>query len=212
MRTFFVRRGRGQSRRVGLALACVLALAIPLAAFAGNNGSWPSGGQNISNTHGNADEVKLNPNNVKLLDVKWTAHLHGDVSAIPAVVDGAVYVPDWGGYLTKMDADTGAILWSKKIDSYEPAGVPPGAVSRASPAVVGNTVYLGDQNGGHLFAIRLQPPRHPRLDVRSEQHLLRVLDQREVSVGGAGSARPSVLHTKYSFEDESACYDGPKAG
>jgi polyvinyl alcohol dehydrogenase (cytochrome) len=30
-------------------------------------------------------------------------------------VGGAVYVPDWGGYLNKFDADTGAVLWSKPI-------------------------------------------------------------------------------------------------
>src|SRR5439155_946253 len=77
---------------------------------------------------------------------------HGDVSAIPAVADGAVYFPDWGGYLNKVDAATGAGIWSKKISDYD--GVP-GSVSRAAPAVVGNTVYLGDQNGGYVFAVNI---------------------------------------------------------
>jgi polyvinyl alcohol dehydrogenase (cytochrome) len=139
--------------RLGLAIGAAV-LAVPLIAFAAQqSGSWPSGGQNISDTHGQPNETAINANNVKSLAVKWTAQVHGDVSAIPAVVDGAVYVPDWGGYLNKLDANTGAVIWSKPIDSYEPPGVPAGAVSRASPAVVGNTVYLGDQNGGHLFAV-----------------------------------------------------------
>ena len=42
------------------------------------------------------------------------------------------------------------MLWSKPISDY--TGVPD-AVSRAAPAVDGNAVYLGDQNGGHLLAI-----------------------------------------------------------
>jgi polyvinyl alcohol dehydrogenase (cytochrome) len=61
-----------------------------------------------------------------------------------------VYFPDWGGYLNKVDAATGAQVWSRPISDYD--GIP-GSVSRASPAVVGNTVYLGDQNGGFLSAV-----------------------------------------------------------
>jgi hypothetical protein len=119
-------------------------------ALAAGDASWPSGGQNISDTHFNAAETKLNVSNVGNLAVKWTYTTHGDVSAIPAVVDGAVYFPDLGGYLNKVDAATGAGIWSRPISDYN--GVP-SSVSRASPAVVGNTVYLGDQNGGHLLAV-----------------------------------------------------------
>jgi len=150
-------------RRVRVALmGAGLVLALPLLALAAGGGSWPSGGQNSSNTHGNADETKLNVNNVKNLAVKWAATTHGDVSAIPAVVDGAVYVPDWGGYLNKFDAKTGATLWSKPISGYSSQ---PNDAARAAPAVVGDTVYIGDQgtqptypdvasvNGGYLSAV-----------------------------------------------------------
>jgi polyvinyl alcohol dehydrogenase (cytochrome) len=123
---------------------------VPLLALGAGGASWPSGGQNISNTHSNAGETKLSANNVQNLGVKWTSTTHGDVSAIPAVVDGAVYFPDWGGYLNKVNAATGAVVWSRPISDYN--GIP-GSVSRAAPAVVGNTLYLGDQNGGHLFAV-----------------------------------------------------------
>ena len=165
MRLFRTTRTRRSSARRSLRFALLgglVALAVPLLAFATGSASWPSGGQNPSNTHSQAAETKLNANNVKNLAVKWTATTHGDVSAIPAVVDGAVYVPDWGGYLTKFDASTGATIWSRTISSY--TGLP-GDVARASPAVVGNTVYVGDQgtqpssplgaavNGGWLMAI-----------------------------------------------------------
>jgi PQQ-like domain len=92
----------------------------------------------------------INANNAKSLAGKWTTQVHGDVSANPAVVGGSVYVPNWGGYLNKIDAATGHVIWSRPISDY--TGVA-GSVSRAAPAVVGNTVYLGDQNGGHLFAV-----------------------------------------------------------
>ena len=161
----FLRFPTGLSRkslRVGLLAGIGLALAVPLIALAAGGASWPSGGQNSSNTHGQAAESKLNADNVKRLAVKWTAQVHGDVSANPAVVDGAVYVPDWGGYLNKLDANTGATIWSKTISSY--TGVPNDA-ARAAPAVVGNTLYIGDQgtqpafvggasvNGGWLVAV-----------------------------------------------------------
>jgi polyvinyl alcohol dehydrogenase (cytochrome) len=121
-----------------------------VASAAPSPSSWPSGGHDISNTHSNPAETKLNANNVQGLAVKWKATTHGDVSANPAVVNGAVYVPDWGGYLNKFDASTGALIWSHPISDYD--GIA-GAVSRSSPAVSGNTVYIGDQNGGHLMAV-----------------------------------------------------------
>jgi polyvinyl alcohol dehydrogenase (cytochrome) len=72
------------------------------------------------------------------------------VTAIPAVVGGAVYFPDWGGYLNKVDAASGTPIWSQPVSSYD--GVKSG-VSRSAPAVVGNSVYIGDLNGGHLSAV-----------------------------------------------------------
>jgi polyvinyl alcohol dehydrogenase (cytochrome) len=146
-------RRPAQRGRLGGSVLAVAALAVALpivGAVAAGSASWPSGGHDVSNTHSNPAESKLNPHNVKKLAVKWTYTTHGDVSAIPAVVAGAVYFPDWGGYLNKVDAATGAPIWSRPISDYD--GIT-GSVSRASPAVVGNTVYLGDQNGGHLSAV-----------------------------------------------------------
>ncbi len=148
-------------RRLVLPVAAV-ALTASAVAFAAGSDSWPSGGQNASNTHSQASETKLNADNVKNLAIKWAATTQGDVSAIPAVVNGAVYVPDWGGYLNKFDASSGATIWSKPISLY--SGQPNDA-ARAAPAVVGNTLYIGDQgtqpvypdtasvNGGYLSSI-----------------------------------------------------------
>jgi polyvinyl alcohol dehydrogenase (cytochrome) len=141
----------GRLRLLGwVVVVGAFALTLPVVAGAAPSASWPSGGHDISNSHSNPAETKINADNVGRLAVKWTYTTHGDVSANPAVVDGAVYFPDWGGYLNKVDAATGAQVWSRPISDYD--GIP-GSVSRASPAVVGNTVYLGDQNGGFLSAV-----------------------------------------------------------
>ncbi|MEN3359195.1 MAG: hypothetical protein V7637_3177 [Mycobacteriales bacterium] len=117
---------------------------------------WPMGGRTLTNTRSNPDEWKIRPSNVSQLAVKWTFTAHGDTSATPAVVDGAVYVPDWGGYFSKLDARTGQVIWSRPISDYN--GIPQ-SITRSNPTVVGNRIYFGDQNapnggqGAHLMAV-----------------------------------------------------------
>ncbi|MEU9829790.1 outer membrane protein assembly factor BamB family protein [Micromonospora chersina] len=113
-------------------------------------GQWAMGGADITNSRWNPYEYQLQPSNVGRLAVKWTSPVAGDVSATPAVVNDAVYFPDWGGYLRKVNARSGQLIWSRKIADY--VGIP-GAVSRTSPAVVGNTVYIGTQQGARLLAV-----------------------------------------------------------
>lgn len=115
---------------------------------------WPMGGQNYRNTRSQDKQKVLHPGNAGRLALKWSQTVAGSVSATPAIVGGAIYFPDWGGYLNKLDARTGRFLWRKRIDSY--AGEPAGAVSRTSPAVVDDVVYIGDQNGAHLLAIEAE--------------------------------------------------------
>jgi len=116
-----------------------------------SSSQWPSGGQNISDTHSNPLESKITTTNVGSLKVKWTFTTAGDVSATPAVVNGVAYFPDWGGYLNAVKIRTGALLWKRPISGYD--GVA-SSVSRTSPAVAKGVVYIGDQNGAHLMAIK----------------------------------------------------------
>lgn len=109
--------------------------------------SWPMGGQNYQNTRSNDAQTVITAKKASRLDQKWAFTTHGDVSATPAVVGSAVYFPDWGGYLNKVDANTGTLIWQKQLSGYGyNAGVSP--VSRTSPAVVGDVLYIGDQGGG----------------------------------------------------------------
>lgn len=140
------------------ALAATSAQASPASPVApgGAHQNWSMRGQNYSNTESQPDDYLINPSDVGDLTVKWAYTAAGDISATPAVVNGYVYVPDWGGNLTKLDARTGKVVWSYPVSDYN--GVP-GSVSRTSPAVVGNTIYIGDQNkpgfGGvaHVMAV-----------------------------------------------------------
>ncbi|HEX6358376.1 PQQ-binding-like beta-propeller repeat protein [Actinophytocola sp.] len=120
----------------------------PTAAQPGS--AWPMGGHDHANTRWNPVERTLSPATVPNLTAKWTHATRGDVSATPAVVGGAVYFPDWGGGFSKVDAATGEPLWQRSVPEY--VGIAE-AVSRSSPAVVGDTVYIGTQRGARLLAI-----------------------------------------------------------
>ncbi|HEY6055083.1 MAG TPA: PQQ-binding-like beta-propeller repeat protein [Gaiellaceae bacterium] len=145
---------RRAARRGSLIGGLAVSIALAVAAFAGaaraDGPAWPMSGHDSSNSHANTDESVIGTNDVGSLAPKWVFTTHGDVSADPAVVGGAVYFPDWGGYLNKVDAKTGNLIWQRQVSSYD--GVA-GSVSRTGPAVVKGVVYIGDQNGAHLMAI-----------------------------------------------------------
>src|SRR5437870_3970047 len=78
------------------AVSLTAVTAAPVAAD-DNAPAWSMSGQGITNWRFQPDEKKLTSRNVGSLRTAWVATLAGDISATPAVVDGAVYVPDWGG-------------------------------------------------------------------------------------------------------------------
>jgi polyvinyl alcohol dehydrogenase (cytochrome) len=133
---------------VGAALALAVAMSVAGAGPAGaDTAAWPMGGHDLQNTRSNPAQTTVSAANAYRLATKWQTTTHGDVSATPAVVGNAVYFPDWGGFLTKVDARTGATIWSKELSDYGYNSAP-GLFSRTTPAVVGNVLYLGDQGGG----------------------------------------------------------------
>jgi polyvinyl alcohol dehydrogenase (cytochrome) len=131
--------------------AVVTSLAVSGATAAGPQKDWSMGGHDLQNSRSNDDQHKINAKNADLLATKWTFTTHGDVSATPAVVGGAVYFPDWGGYINKVDEKTGALIWQRKLSDYG-YNTAPDLVSRTSPAVVGDVLYIGDQGGGSFNA------------------------------------------------------------
>jgi polyvinyl alcohol dehydrogenase (cytochrome) len=127
------------------------ALGGPHVAVADPDGhQWPMGGQDLDNTRHQPKEKDIGPANVGGLAPKWVFTAGGDVSATPTVAGGALYVPDRAGNLYKIDAETGALVWSRTIASY--TGVP-GDHSRTSPALVGNRLLLATQLGARVLAV-----------------------------------------------------------
>lgn len=143
----FLRRACFPNQAMAVVLSA-LALGIAVNPRAFGQVEWPQFGQNNSNTSGNHLETTITASTVSQLAVKWKFTTKGDVSARPAVVNGVVYFPDWGGYLWAVNASTGKTIWSKQVSSYvtNPAtGKPfPGPVfARATPAVRNGMLFIG---------------------------------------------------------------------
>lgn len=140
-----VRHGRA----TGAALV-VLTLVGASSAFASAGGAnWSSSGQNIRNTRYNDVERIIDVGNVGSLEPMWKIDTEGDVSATPAVDGTTIYFPDFAGNLYAVHRDTGEIRWQTNfVDDY---GLPsaPGFVdhARATPAIAGNVLIIGDQLG-----------------------------------------------------------------
>jgi polyvinyl alcohol dehydrogenase (cytochrome) len=129
----------------GFALLAATALSQPAAA-----GDWPMFGRTVQNLADNPSEIILSKANVAQLAPKWTATVGGNVSARAAIVDGVAYFPDWAGNVWALDVQTGQPLWHLQLSSI---GLPAGTISRTSPAVQGNIVYIGTQQGAFLVAL-----------------------------------------------------------
>jgi polyvinyl alcohol dehydrogenase (cytochrome) len=124
----------------------------PVTTCGAESTDWPMWGHNVCNTASPANAGGLSKDNVANLKVKWSfppqgVQLNGDVSATPAVVGGAVYFPDWGHFIWKVDASTGQPIWAKNINDLmasNPNGSTlPDFYSRTTPLVYGNTVIVG---------------------------------------------------------------------
>ena len=112
--------------------------------------SWPTWGGNLQNTHGNMAESTISSSNVGKLALKWSFTTAGDVSATPTVGDGSVYIPDWGGFIYRINADTGKAVWSHKISDYTNNTA---SLSRTSLAIAGDRIIFGDQGGATVIAV-----------------------------------------------------------
>ncbi len=113
--------GVPSSRLRALVLVPVIgaSLAVVSATFAGDGGqAWSMIGRDPANSRNQPFEHHIGPSTVATLAPKWVATTTGDVSGTPAVADGAVYFGDFGGTLWKLDASTGATIWSHQVADY----------------------------------------------------------------------------------------------
>src|ERR1700744_1574375 len=134
-----------QHERTLLVCSCLLLGAI--AAFAAES-DWTMIGRDVANTRSAASTIGVA--NVSRLKPKWVATTAGDVSATPAVAGGAIYFGDFGGTLWKLDAKTGAAIWSHSVADYTGIACD---FARTSPSLWGGPP--GTLIGGDI--------RHPNL-------------------------------------------------
>ncbi len=144
-----------QSRRITLALVVLVALAAASQTLANDGGArstrdWSMIGHDPANDRDQPAEHRIRPGNVDRLAPRWIATTTGDVSATPAVVGGSVYFGDFGGTLWKLDADTGAVIWSHQVSDY--TGIA-GDLARTSPSVDSHVLVVGDLKGPNVLGI-----------------------------------------------------------
>jgi polyvinyl alcohol dehydrogenase (cytochrome) len=112
--------------------------------------SWPMIGHDPADTRSQPFEHIIGPSNAHLLVPKWIAPTSGDVSATPAVADGAVYFGDFGGTFWKLNAETGDVIWSHAVADY--TGIA-GDLARTSPTLFKDLVVVGDLKAPKLLGI-----------------------------------------------------------
>lgn len=132
------------------AIATVLGCSLVLSAQSSGSSDWPIYGRTLSNTADANSETILSSRTVSRLKTKWVFTTGGDVSARAAVVNGVAYFPDWGGFLWAINTANGKPLWSHRFSDY---GLGEITHSRTTPALVGDTLYVGTQEGGWLLAL-----------------------------------------------------------
>ena len=119
---------------------------------------WPSAGANLNNARYQDNEPRISANTVGSLQLKWTFTTAGDVTANPTVDGKYLYFPDSAGFLYKVEKDTGKLIWKTQISAY--TGIT-GDFARASPAVAGKLLILGNQAGKSFGPALGQPNPQP---------------------------------------------------
>jgi polyvinyl alcohol dehydrogenase (cytochrome) len=101
-------------------------------------------GQNVCNTASQSNAGGISIDSVGRLKQKWVYNTDGEVSATPSVAGNAVYFADWGGMVTRLDANTGMAVWSLKVADLVGSSLTT-FVSRTAPVVTDDAVIIGTQ-------------------------------------------------------------------
>jgi polyvinyl alcohol dehydrogenase (cytochrome) len=112
--------------------------------------SWLVAGGNLADTHSDLLVPEIPPQQAGQLAQKWVFTTTGDVSATPTLEPGALYVPDWGGMIYRLDPATGQKIWAEKLSTYTGN---PNSLTRSSPAITEKYIIVGDEASGTIIAI-----------------------------------------------------------
>jgi|HubBroStandDraft_3_1064219.scaffolds.fasta_scaffold09208_3 polyvinyl alcohol dehydrogenase (cytochrome) len=134
---------RMSSRSLPLALVAGL-LVLVLCPVLGAGEDWPKYRRDLANT-GHSTEEGIDSSNVSTLKEKWAFDTGGQITASPAVATvggvSTVFVGNWSGVFSAINAVTGKLIWSFAI-------APTGCAVKdcriaSSPAVANGVVYFG---------------------------------------------------------------------
>ncbi len=127
--------------------------------------------KDLTHSSFNNSETQLNIRTVATLRPAWTTPLGGSLSAGVTLTNGEIYIGNWSGNFSRVDAQSGNILWTKfvgKAPNPAESTCMPGIGVAAQPTVLGNTVYVagGDSavyafdksNGNQLWRVPLADP------------------------------------------------------
>ncbi|KAL8664148.1 MAG: hypothetical protein Q9168_007965 [Polycauliona sp. 1 TL-2023] len=121
-------------------------------------GTWLGWGAGIYNNRRASSDARVNSANVASLYQTCQQDYENGESAPPLVADGIAYYPTWNGWLVALDYKKCEVRWitnitriidrynSKYYDTMSP-------VSRTSPAMYKNTLFIGTQANALLLAI-----------------------------------------------------------
>jgi len=134
----------------------------------GGGADWQMSGNDLTNDRNQPYETLIDVGNVATLRPAWTFQTRGSVSATPLATGGYVYVPDWGGGLHKLNANTGQVAWSRKVSEYTGWS---DSVSRTTP-VLADGVRLELSHAGFLSDSWRSTARSVRTGLPGNQYLL----------------------------------------
>jgi polyvinyl alcohol dehydrogenase (cytochrome) len=159
------------TRSAVAAVLALAALAAPTAASAAEKcapadvpgGEWRNYGQNLSGDRYQRDEGVIGPATAPKLGPAWTfrpADNGGDgtFQSTPTVADGCVFLGTATGWTYALNADTGKVVWKRKLAVSAGGLLGSGAVG--APAVSGGRVYFlvseagdGEKHGPYVVAL-----------------------------------------------------------
>lgn len=172
-------RERTTSWLVPLACLSLLSMAaFQVQATGSQSGSWTQNGNGIENTRNAPNETIIDKDNVKRLHIKWE-HItqqntdglnfspHASVSSTPAVEGDFIYFTDWSGHITKLNKETGVVVWKKNfLNDLSIEGFSMN-YSTNTPVIVGDVLVVGNNfvlNAGLCKVDNLRPiPGAPNL-------------------------------------------------
>ncbi|CAI9092698.1 OLC1v1028015C2 [Oldenlandia corymbosa var. corymbosa] len=93
------------------------------------------------------------------LRLRWRFRPGFDVSATPAVFNGAVYFPSWNGFLYAVREQDGSLIWQQDLGQLTQLQAPVGSavnvsVSRSTPTIAGDLLIVGIYGPAVVIAVR----------------------------------------------------------